>query len=114
MYVKHETSGCNEKKEVSQVAQMKRVLGQHHLIGWWKIERTAVWLIKDMVDFLCVCVCATVSILMLDLFFGFWRTNGILMESVLFCMTSSHRLDVKFRQGIQSSRTFYQPHPQNE
>lgn len=25
MYVKHETSGCNEKKEVSQVAQMKRV-----------------------------------------------------------------------------------------
>lgn len=34
----------------TEVAQMKRVWDGSRLIGWWKIERTAVWLIKDTGD----------------------------------------------------------------
>lgn len=42
-----ETSGSNEQK--SQVTLMKRVFNHiTFLIGWWKIEQTAVWLIKDI------------------------------------------------------------------
>lgn len=34
----------------TEVAQMKRVWDGSRLIGWWKIEQTAVWLIKDTGD----------------------------------------------------------------